>query len=76
MIDNIKSDQHVKSFIKYDYKHKKVQSYLTNTVVYDIETFDTDKAIPYILRIYKLTQMSAKYNRDTTQQEYEKCRKD
>ena len=38
-------------------------------IVYDIETFQTDRAIPYKIRIYKLSQMSGKYNRDTTQRE-------
>ena len=47
VIDNVISDKHVKSFIKYDYKPKKVKSPLTNIVVYDLETFNKDRAVPY-----------------------------
>ena len=46
VVDNVLSDKHVKSFIKYEYKAKKVQSQLTNMIVYDIETFNTIKCIP------------------------------
>ena len=35
IIDNVICNKHVKSFIKYEYKPKKVQSQLTNMVVYD-----------------------------------------
>ena len=66
----------LKDFIKYEYKPKKVQSQLTNMVVYDLETFNTDKAVPYAKCIYRLNKLSGKYNRDITGQEYEKCRKD
>ena len=35
VVDSIISDKHVENFIKYEYKPKKVQSQLTNMVVYD-----------------------------------------
>ena len=43
---NVKSDELVKSFIKYEYKPKKVKSPLTNFIVYDLETYNKDRAIP------------------------------
>ena len=49
VVGNVISDIHVKSFIKFEYKPKKVQSQLTNMVVYDIETFNTDGAVPYAI---------------------------
>ena len=55
---------------------KKVQSQLTNIIVYDLETFNNDRAIPYANCIYRLSKVSGKYNRDITDREYEKCRKD
>ena len=64
VVDNVISDKHVKSFIKYEYKPKKVQSQLTNVVVYDIETFSTIKCIPYANCIYRLSKISGKYYRD------------
>ena len=72
-VDNIISDKHVKSYIKYEYKLKKVQSQLTNMIVYDIETFSTIKCVPYANCIYRLGKISGKYYRDITQREYQKC---
>ena len=66
----------MKSFIKYQYKLKKVQPQLTNMTVFDIETFNTDRAVPYAIGIYRLSKISGKYNRDGTQREYGKCRND
>ena len=47
VVDNVISDKHAKSSIRYEYKPKKVQSQLTKMVVSDIETFNTDRAVPY-----------------------------
>ena len=55
---------------------KKVQSQLTNMIVYNLETFNTDKAVPYVNCMYRLSIISGKNIRDITQREYEKCRKD
>ena len=41
-------------------------------IVYDFETFHTDRVVPYGNRIYRLSKISGKYNRDITQREYEK----
>ena len=76
IVDNVISDKIVKSFDKYEYKSKKVQSQLTNKIVYDFETFNTDTAVPYANCIYRPSKISVKYNRDTTEREYEKCGKD
>ena len=76
VVDNVVSDKHVKSFIEYEYKPKKVQSPLTNIVVYDLETFNETGGIPYCSYIYKLSKISGKYHRDISQQEYQKCLND
>ena len=47
IVDNIISDKHVKSFIKCEYNPKKVKSLLTYIVVYDLETFNKIRAVPY-----------------------------
>ena len=36
VVDNVISDKHVKSFIKYEYNPKKVKFSLTNIVLYDL----------------------------------------
>ena len=40
------SDNYVKSCIKFEYYPWKVHSQITNMVLYDIETFNTDGAVP------------------------------
>ena len=67
VVDNVISDKHVKSYIKYEYKPKKVQSQLTNMTVYDIETFSTTKCVPYANCIYRLSKISGKYYRDISE---------
>ena len=76
VVDNDISDEHVKSYIKYEYKPKKVQSQLTNMVVYDVETFNTIKCVPYAKCIYRLSKISGKYYRDISEKGYEKCLND
>ena len=76
VVDNVISDKHVKSFIKYDYKPKKVKSPLTNIVVYDLGTFNKIRAVPYCSCIYTLSKNSGKYHRDISEQEYRKCLND
>ena len=76
VVDNVMSDKHVKSFIKYEYNPKKVKSPLTNIVVYDLETFNKIRAVPYCSCIYKLSKISGKYHRDISEQEYQKCLND
>ena len=51
--DKVISDKHVKSFSKYEYKPKKVQSPLTNEKGYDSETFNKIRAVLYASCIYK-----------------------
>ena len=70
VVYNVISDKHVKCYIKYEYKPKKVQSQLTNMIVYDIETFSTIKCVPYANCIYRLSKISDKYYRDISEKEY------
>ena len=76
VVHNVISDKHVKSFIKYEYKPEKVQSQSTDVIVFDLKTFNTDKDVTYANCIYRLGKTLGNYNRDITQKEYEKCRKD
>ena len=76
VVDSVISDKHVKSYIKYEYKPKKVQSQLTNMIVYDIETFSTIKCVPCANCIYRLSKISGKYYRDISEKEYQKCLND
>ena len=44
--------------------------------MYDLETFDKIRAVPYCSCIYKLSKISGKYHRDISEQEYQKCLND
>ena len=75
-VDNYITEENVKSHFKYEYKPKKIKSHLTNFIVYDIETHNTDRARPYVFSFYRLSKLSGRYNRDLNPNELEKCRKD
>ena len=47
LVDKFMSVKHVKSFVIYENIPKKVQSPLTNIVVYDLETKNKKRAVPY-----------------------------
>ena len=76
VVDSVISDKHVKGFIKYEYNPKKVKSPLTNIVVFDLETFNKIRVVPYCSCINKLSKLSGKYHRDISEQEYQKCLND
>ena len=76
VVDNVISDKHVKSYIKNDYKPKKVKSPSNKILLYDLQTFDKIRAVPYCSCIYKLSKISGKYHRYISEQEYQKCLND
>ena len=76
MIDNYITEENVNSHFKYDFLPKKIESHLTNFIVYDLEAHNTDRARPYLFCFYRLSKLAGRYNRDLTLDELEKCRKD
>ena len=44
--------------------------------MYDLETFNKIRALPFCSCIYKLSKSSGKYNRDITEKGYQKCLND
>ena len=44
--------------------------------MYDSETFNKIRAVPYCSCTYKLSKSSGKYHRDITEQEIQKCLND
>ena len=46
---------------------KKIKSPLTNIEVYDLETLNKIRVNPYCSCIYKLSNVSGKYNRDISE---------
>ena len=76
MVDNYITEENVNSHFEYIYKPKKVESHLTNFIVYDLETHNTDRARPYVLCFSRLSELAGRYNRDLTKDETEKWKKD
>ena len=76
IVDNYISEASTKSYFEYIYKPKKIESHLTNFIVYDLETHNTNRARPYVFCFYRLSKLAGKYNRDKTSNELDKCRKD
>ena len=77
MVDNFITEENVNSHFKYEFIPKKIESQLTIFVVYDLETHNTDRATGlYCFLFYRQNKVAAKYNRDLTQEEIDRCKKD
>ena len=72
MIDNYITEENVTSHFKCEFIPKKIESHLTNFIVYDLETHNTDRARPYIMTFYRLSKIAGRYERDPTQEELQK----
>ena len=46
--DNYITDENVNSLFIYEYEPKKMESHLSNFILYDLETHNTDRARPYV----------------------------
>ena len=72
MVNNYITDENVNSHFKYEFIPKKIESHLTNFIVYDLETHTTDRARPYNMTFYRLSKIAGRYERDPTQEELQK----
>ena len=45
---------------------------MTNFIVYDLETHNTDRARPYNMTFYRLSKIAGRYNRDPSPEELQK----
>ena len=76
IVDNYITEENVNSHFKYEFIPMKIESHLTNFIIYDIETHNIDRATPYCFSFYRLSKLAGKYERDLTPYELEKCKKD
>ena len=76
MVDNYITEENVTSHFKYEFTPKKIDSHLTNFIVYDLETHITDRARPHNKTFYRLSKIAGRYERDPTQEELPKSIKD
>ena len=70
--DNYTTEENVNCHFKYEFTPKKIESHLTNFIVYDLETYSTDRARPYIISFYRLSKIAGRYERNPTQEELQK----
>ena len=45
------------------------------SIVYELETYNTNRARPYCASQYRLSKLASKYNCDLTPEEHENCNK-
>ena len=76
IVDNYITGENVTSHFKYEFTPKKIESHLTNFIVYDLQTHHIDKARPYNMTFYRLSKRAGRYERDPTQEELQKSIKD
>ena len=76
IVDKYITEENVNYHFKNEFIPKKIESHLTNFIVYDFETHNTDIARPYVFCFYRLNKLAGRYNRDLTLEEREKCKKD
>ena len=76
IVDNFITEENVTSHFKYEFIPKKIESHLTNFIVYDLETHNTDRARPYNMTFYRLSKIAGRYQRDPTFEELQKSIKD
>ena len=72
LVDNYITEENVTSHFKYEFIPQKIESHLTNFLVYDLETQITDRAKPYNITFYRLRKIAGRYERDPTQEEVRK----
>ena len=76
IVDKFITEENAKSHFEYIYKPKIIKSDLTNFIVCDLETHNTDRGRPYVFCFYRLSKLAGRYNRDLTLDEIQKSKKD
>ena len=66
------TEENVNCHFKYEFIPKKNRFHLSNFVVYDLETFSTDRARPFNGTFYRLSKIVGRYDRDPTREQFKK----
>ena len=76
IVDKYITEENVNSHFKFEFIPKKIDSHLTNFIVYDLESHNTDGARPYVFCFYGLSKLAGKYNKENlTPYELKKSKK-
>ena len=74
IVDKYITEENVKSQFEFIYKAKKIEPHLTNFIVYDLETLNSDRPKPFNMNFYRLSKISGRYERDPTVDELNKSK--
>ena len=74
--DNFIAEENIISHFKYEFIPMKIDSHLTDFIVFDLETHNTDRARPHCISFHRLSKLAGRYKRDLTPYEFDKCKKD
>ena len=66
IVNNYITEENIKCYFEEIYKPKKIDSHLTNFIVYVLETHNNDRTRPYEFCFYRLSKLAVRYNRDLT----------
>ena len=69
IVDNYITEDNINSHFKYQFIPRKIESHLTNFIVYDLETHNTDRAKTYNMTFHRLSKIAGRYERDPTEEE-------
>ena len=75
IIDSFITEENTNSHFKYQFIPKKIDSHLSKFFVYVLETHNTDRARPFVFCFYRLRKLAGRYDRDSTHDEIDKCKK-
>ena len=76
IVDKYITGENVNSHFKNEFLPRKIESHLTNFIVYDLETHNTDRARPYSISFYRISKLAGRYNCDLKPYEIDKCKRD
>ena len=75
LVDNFITGENVSSHFKYEFIPKKMESHLTKFIVYELETYNIDRACLHAFWFYRLSKLAGNYDKEEiTPYELEKCR--
>ena len=66
-VDNFITEENVNSHFQYEFIPNQIESQLTNLIVDNLETHNTDRARPCISTFYRLSKIAGKYNSNMKQ---------
>ena len=76
VVDNFITEENVISHFKNEFIPNKIDSHLKKSIVYDLETHNTDRARSYCFSFYRLSKFAGRCNRDFSKYDLEKCKID